>query len=112
MRREMPLIDPASDLPEPIVRGVFASNRDELRELLEMVRSPRDPVRFPMRLAQVASLLEGILAQFESEGAPRDRAALIRATNLSYDAMILAIEATKASLDVPTVPRRRSPPTG
>ena len=104
------MIDPASDLPEAVVREVFDSNREELREVLAMVRSPRDPVRFPMRLAQVASFLEGILAQFERDGGPRDRAALIRAANLSYDAMILAIEATKASLDVPSVPRRRSPP--
>ena len=108
----MALIDPTSELPEPIVRSVFESNREELRDVLAMVRAPTAPVRFPMRLAQVESFLVGILAQLDRDGGPKDRAALIGAANLSYDSMILAIEATKASLDVPSVPRRRAPSSG
>ncbi|MEM0129258.1 MAG: hypothetical protein QXG65_03745 [Thermoplasmata archaeon] len=107
-----PLIAPDSRIPEETLRQIYGEHRAELAELRERLKAPGAPVRFPLRLEQVDSLLSELIVVLDREAGAADRAARIRAVNLSYDAMVLGIEIVKLSLDAPIVPRRRAPPGG
>lgn len=104
----MPLVLDPSSVPEPLLRELHCSLREDLEATSELVRHPAGPVRDPASLVTAAELLRSTLTLLDLPG-PRSPEVLVAEVNLAYSTMVSAIDLVKSHTDVPRVPRNRSP---
>jgi hypothetical protein len=102
------ILDPArySDGALEALAREFA---ESLREVREMVDSPRGRVLDPASLEAARALLDASLAAVDPP-ASGDKARLAAQVNLGYAAMVAAIDLVKSHTDVPRVPPPRPVP--
>jgi len=102
----LPLVLDPDSLPEPILRGLLRSLRDDLAGTEELVRAPKGRVLDPASLETAHELLESARAILD-RSRRRDRAGVAADANLAYAVMIAVIDLVKSHTDVPRVPPPR-----
>ena len=103
----MPLVLDPKTLDGTTLESLRRGLRDDLKETLELVESPRGRVIDPASLDTARELVHAALAVLDRPG-PDDRATLAADANLAYATMLAAIDLVKSHTDVPRVPRGRS----
>jgi len=102
----LPLVLDPDSLPEPILRGLLRSLREDLVETEELVRTPKGRVLDPASLETAHELLRSARAILD-RSRRADRAGLAADANLAYAVMIAVIDLVKSHTDVPRVPPPR-----
>ncbi len=102
----MPLVLEPDRLPEPILKELLRSLRDDLTETERMVQDPPGRVLDPASLATASDLLQSVRSILErAPGA--DRADLAAESNLAYATLLAVVDLVKSHTDVPRVPPPR-----
>jgi hypothetical protein len=107
----MALVSEPDRMPEPVLRELVRSLREDLQESAAMIAEPRGRVLDPASLRTAAELLEAARATLDRPG-ERTRAELAADANLAYATMVALIDLVKSHTDVPKVPPPRSVPPG
>ena len=102
------VMDPTHFTEESLAQLVLALRRD-LEETRDLIRNPRGRILDPASLRSAEELIEATLAILDGPG-PRDRGEQAREANLTYAAMVTAIDLMKSHTEVPKVPAPRPSP--
>jgi hypothetical protein len=104
----MPVLPPDTAVSDAIVADIYQSSCLEIKQLHELSVHPPVPVVDPLRLAEVRSILGGLVALVGRSGFPEGRADRISTANFVYDTAMLCGKSLKEALGLPQVPQKPS----
>ncbi len=102
----MPLVLDPDRVPEPLLKELLRSLRNDLAETENLIRNPPGRVLDPASLATADDLLRSVRVLLDRvRGA--DPADLAAQSNLAYATLLAVIDLVKSHTDVPKVPPPR-----